>query len=78
MKTQAAQEIKALLKGARHDIIKAAHLANGGQPSGKDIAQLMEAWGQIVKAVTHPRAAANKSFVDAQLGMLSGLMGDAA
>lgn len=78
MKTQVAQEVKALLAGVRHDIIAAARAANGGPPAQKDIAELMDAWGRIVKAVTHPRSATNKTFVTAQLDMLAGLMGEAA
>lgn len=81
MKKQAKQDQKAvqtLMQSAMHDIIAAARIANGGQPAGKDVAELMAAWGTIAKVVSHPRAPAHKTFCTAQLAMFDGLMGEAA
>jgi phosphoglycerate-specific signal transduction histidine kinase len=78
VKEQDKQEVQALLKGAGHDIIQAARIANGGQPAPKDMADLMAAWGTIAKVIHQPRAAANKAYADAQLAMLAGLMEAAA
>ena len=78
MKSKTKQEINALLEGIRHDLISAALIANDGAPSPKDTAELMAAWGLIVKTIKHSRADASKTFVDAQLDILAGLMGAAA
>ena len=67
-----------MLNSIRQDLINAALIANDGAPAPKDTAELMAAWGLIVKTIQHPRAAAGKSFVEAQLDILSGLMGEAA
>ena len=77
MKKQAKQEVQALLQAAQHAIVAAARIANGGQPAGKDVAELMAAWGTISKVVSHPRAATHKTTTTAQLAMFDGLMGEA-
>lgn len=79
MKTKAKQEIKALLHGAKHDIVQAVRIANGGhQPVGKDVAELMAAWGMIAKVVSQPRGAANQAYASGQFEMLASLTGEAA
>lgn len=78
MKTKAEQEIKALLHGAKHDILQAVQIANGGQaPAAQDIAELMAAWGTIALAVHQPRSSTQRIFVKAQQDMLAGLVGAA-
>lgn len=68
--------MRALLKGALHDIAQAATLMNGGQPEPQDIAELMHAWGHIVQVVSNPRAARAEAKHDAAMAMMESLTGE--
>lgn len=68
--------MRALLKGALHDIAQAATIMNGGAPAPQDIAELMHAWDGIVQVVANPQAARAEAKHDAAMAMMESLTGE--
>lgn len=63
MKQVKKEAVEFLLQAAKNNLVEAVRIAHGGKnPVGKDLAELMAAWGAINEVTTGSRAPAERAM----------------